>query len=115
MERADRAIWAERVQGWVDSGLTAKEYAAETGLNVNSLTHWKWRLGAEARALPRARLAAPPVVEVKLEEAAPRPNVEVGGAVPPFEMVLARGLTVRVPQRFDVRALRELLHALEAR
>lgn len=34
MPKATRAEWAKRVERWKDSGLTAAEYAAETGINV---------------------------------------------------------------------------------
>ena len=33
------------------SGLTAKEFAAETGLNAGTLTCWKWRLRRQQVAL----------------------------------------------------------------
>ena len=39
-----REEWAKRGERWSDSGLTAKEFAAATGLNANTLMHWKWRL-----------------------------------------------------------------------
>jgi hypothetical protein len=37
MDRESRETWAKRVERWRDSGLTAKEYAAELGINVRSL------------------------------------------------------------------------------
>lgn len=99
----------------MESGLTAKEYAGEAGLNVNSLGHWKWKLSAEARrAAPREqRAGAPPVVEVKLGPRAADPDRHEDAGR--FEVVLPGGATVRVPPRFDGAALRELVRALEAR
>lgn len=44
MARDGREVWAKRVERWRESGLTAKEYAAEVGLNPNTLTHWGSRL-----------------------------------------------------------------------
>src|SRR5260370_27230053 len=44
-----REEWAQRIQRWKDSGRTAKEFAAEMGINVHALTHWKWRLSRGAR------------------------------------------------------------------
>src|SRR4051812_10046572 len=44
MERASREVWAKRVERWQDSGLTAKEFAAELDVSPNSLTFWKWKL-----------------------------------------------------------------------
>jgi len=44
MELATREVWANRVERWQDSGLTAKEFAAELEVSPNSLTFWKWKL-----------------------------------------------------------------------
>jgi transposase len=44
MERANREVWAKRVERWQDSGLTAKEFAAELDVSANSLTFWRWKL-----------------------------------------------------------------------
>ena len=49
MSRTSRAEWAKRVERWQDSGLTAKEYAAETGLNASTLSYWKRRLVSKAK------------------------------------------------------------------
>lgn len=49
MERPDaqqRAKWVER---WKDSGLTAKEFAAEAGLKASALYYWGAQLSAAAR------------------------------------------------------------------
>lgn len=55
MSRSNRAEWAKRVERWQDSGLRAKEYAAETGLNASTLSYWKWRLGTEAKGASAPR------------------------------------------------------------
>lgn len=54
MPRSNREEWTKRVQRWQDSGLTAKEYGAETGLNASTLSYWKWRLCAETKAASAA-------------------------------------------------------------
>jgi hypothetical protein len=41
-----RAKWVER---WKDSGLTAKEFAAESGVKVSALYNWSWQQLAGAR------------------------------------------------------------------
>lgn len=46
--KATREDWVKRVERWKDSGLTAREYAMEIGVNVNTLQHWGWKLKAEA-------------------------------------------------------------------
>ena len=124
---SNRALWAKRVERWKDSGLTAKEFAAEVGINASTLTYWKWRLGKEeregqgaksnrrpkhrsrktasvdaTRGLEAAR-SAPPLVEVQL--AAP--------AEVPFEVELPDGRRVRVPVTFEEDALRRLLAVLQ--
>jgi transposase len=117
MERATREVWGERVQRWVDSGLTAKEYAAETGLNVNSLGHWKWKLSREGglEAEKQSHPARRGFIEVKLAGDEPAPVAPANVVkVDPFEVVLPSGLTVRVPVRFNAVALRELVQALES-
>lgn len=51
--RESRETWTKRVERWGDSGLTAKEYATEIGVNVHSLSWWKWHLSSGAQ--PQAR------------------------------------------------------------
>jgi transposase-like protein len=106
MAREGREVWAKRVERWVDSGLSAKEFAAETGVNANTLAHWRWRLGAKAPA-GRTEAATAPVRFVELAAA---PAAEEAGG---FEVVLAGGRTVRVPPRFDATELARLVQVLE--
>jgi hypothetical protein len=44
MARVSREVWAKRVERWKDSGLSAKEFAAELDVSPNTLTFWKWKL-----------------------------------------------------------------------
>ena len=44
MALAARETWAQRVDAWQSSGLTAQQYAAREGLNANTLRGWKSRL-----------------------------------------------------------------------
>jgi len=124
-----RQVWAKRVERWADSGLTAKEFAAETGLNANTLMHWKWRLGAEARRRERApRPIVEPVRFVEVTPPAPAAQ-ELASAAPadpppppvapalgdePLEVILRDGLRIRVPVQFDASTLRRVVAALEA-
>ena len=127
MPPTPREVWTKRVERWSDSGLTAKEYAAETGLNANTLMHWKWRLGAEAR---RRQRATRPIVEaVQFVEVTPpaavakTPAIPASVAPPPvaapviadesLEVILRDGLRIRVPVQFDPGALRRVVAALE--
>jgi transposase-like protein len=114
MERASREIWAKRVERWQDSGLTAKEFAAELDVSPNSLTFWKWKLrqpNNTATPRPRrkreAKQADAPASFLQL---LPTPTS------PPrnghFEVVFAGGVVVRVPHDFDESALRRLASVL---
>lgn len=58
MERATREVWAKRVKRWQDSGLTAKEFAAELDVSPNSLTFWKWKLRRPTDSPRRVRKRA---------------------------------------------------------
>ena len=115
MAKADRAEWSKRVERWRDSGLSAKEFAAETGLKASTLSYWKWRLKSEGKPAPRSAslvktTARKPPQEQSLS------FVEVARsaiAASRFEVELAHGVVVRVPMDFDSEALGRLLIVLE--
>ncbi len=122
MARAsNRELWAKRVQRWRDSGLTAREYAAETGLNLSTLTTWSSRLTREARtaghAIPDRRTRAgrattpPRVAPVEFVEAVP--SAKLSEAAADFELHVGE-VRVRVPAAFDASALSRLLGVLGA-
>jgi hypothetical protein len=94
-----------------DSGLTAKEFAAELGVNVHTLNGWRWKLSTEAGT---ARLSASaPFVEVISTSPPSQALRSAGGGSPDsFEVILREGVRIRVPPRFDAGALRSLLAAL---
>ena len=110
MARESREVWAKRVERWKDSGLTAVEFAAETGINPRTLTHWKWHLGAGARRVERRTTPAPTRPDF-VEVVAPRVAAEMAE---PLEVILADGLRIRVPVRFDETSLRRVIAALGA-
>jgi transposase-like protein len=60
--RVDRNEWKRRVQRWKDSGPTAKEFAAETGINAGTLQFWRHKLKdgdrPAIRGMPGSRSAA---------------------------------------------------------
>ena len=118
MERESRETWSKRVERWKDSGLTAKEFAAELGVNAHSLTWWRWRLSStRTGATPtRVRKRRTPI---KVSSATPTPltfvELSAAVAVEPLEVVLPSSLRIRVPSGFDAGALRRLLEVLDAR
>jgi transposase len=115
MERTSREAWAKRVERWRDSGLTAKEYAAEVGVNAHSLSWWKWRLSSGAKSrkrAPRTRRPTTPSVTTS-----PLTFVEVTSSVvhESLEVVLPSSIRIRVPATFDAPTLGRLLDVLEHR
>jgi len=120
MERTSREAWAKRIERWKDSGLTAAEYAAETGIKAHTLSWWKWRLSSatkDATPAPRRRRTSrlaetvtkpSPVTFVEM------PSVITSGASP-MELVLPSRTRIVVPPSFDATALGRLLDVLEAR
>ena len=115
MARETREVWKKRVERWAESGLSAREFAAELGINVHTLTHWKWRLAGELAARPATvAVEAPAFVEVVpplVGKAMPAPSA----VAQPLELVLPGGLVVRVPSSFDPAALRRVVDTLGGR
>lgn len=116
MARETREIWKRRVERWADSGRTAKQFAAEIGVNAQTLAYWKWRFSSEATPRPRAAAATalPSFVEVVaplLAEEAP----STSAVSQPLELVLPRGLVIRVPPTFDAESLRRVVDVLGGR
>jgi len=102
MAETGREAWRKRVERWRDSGQTALEFAAETGVSVHSLRTWSSRLrreGGRKALAPRGR-------------AWPK-FIEVGGAARTagtsmLELVVS-DTVVRVPVGFDEATLRRVL------
>jgi hypothetical protein len=107
MGRVRRATWQERVTRWRESGLTAREYAAQIGVNANTLANWHYKLRREA-VTPAASLQFVEVTSGGAVAATPATH-------DPYEVVLTNGRAVRVPSQFDADGLRRLLDVLEGR
>lgn len=112
-------MWVKRVERWRDSGLRLKEFAAEIGVNANTLAGWRWRLGAQARGEAHEAPSPPRFLEIVTPSEVPERSAASASAeqavAEPFELILSGGQRVRVPVQFDDRALRRLVDALEAR
>lgn len=97
MARATRAEWQVRVAKFVRSGLTTRAFAAQEGLNPNTLAWWKARLQAEdAPSINLVELIPQAAHDTRLE-------VVVGSSV------------VRVPVGADRVTLTLVLDVLEGR
>ncbi len=115
--------WAKRVERWRDSGLTAREFASEMGINPRTLTYWKWRLegggsrskprtASAKRRSPRKRLASGRVDFVEVVGTAAAADAASTGDA--FELILG-GVRLRIPQEFREEGLRRLLDVVEGR
>jgi len=111
---ARRDEWAKRIEQWTESGLTGAQFAQQIGVKESTLRHWKWQLEKLART-QRVAPACPPRDEF-VELIAPTRRTSAMSAVltapKPLELVLDKGLLVRIPGHFDADALRRLLDAI---
>lgn len=103
-----RAKWVER---WKESGLTAKEFAAEAGLTASALYNWSAQLSAAAR---RRSVTAD---ETAAQSGKPIPRVvelpvAAVAATPAMIELLLGDVRVRVPSGFDEVTLTRVLRAL---
>lgn len=138
MGRESREIWEKRVARWRDSGLSAREFAAELGIKAGTLGWWASQLrrgesgGTALRprrrrepahaegdfVTPGAAATTPPVKWLEVVGVEERTGQQVRSCAAPtppaFELVIA-GRTIRVPTGFDAEALRRLIAVVEAR
>ena len=114
MRTEQREVWVQRVRRLGESGLSAKEFARELGVNAHTLAGWRWRLSREeAEGAPVVAAPEPKAQFVEVApEASPAPR-EARPSREQFEVVLCTGRRVLVPAVFDSRALRALVTALE--
>jgi hypothetical protein len=110
-----------RVERWKASGLTAKEFAAETGLKASTLTFWSWKLRREAsgqddqRGAPRRRRAKSATPAPKAAGRFVEVTRDVVRTTPAhIEVVLRGGFRIRVPETFDETTLTRVVRAVEA-
>ena len=107
MERAsNQEQWRKRVERWKDSGLTAREFAAETGINFHTLRFWSSRLQSEKRGKSGAMVVAPKPRFIEVTEALTGAKPVLGGSR--LELVVA-DVVIRVPVGFDEKTLRQVL------
>lgn len=110
MARVTRAQWADRVERWQKSGLSAGAFAKRHQLSESQLRWWRWRL----------RELADQVAIIPAEPTTPAPPISFVEVAPALaaeslEVVLVNGRRVRVPAGFDDKTLLRLLEILERR
>jgi hypothetical protein len=102
--RTSRVEWAKRVERWRDSGLTAAQFGAETGVNPRTLAYWKWVLSKKSRG---GKTAAPAISTPAFVE------VRTAASSAAFELALGNGRRLQIPAAFDAGTLERLLAILE--
>jgi transposase len=119
MAKTSRAEWAKRVERWKDSGLTAKEFAAELDVSPNSLTFWKWKLrqipnvvSASRGESKRGRLKRDGAPAKFLQLVPTSESLPVMGT---FELMMRSGLVLRIPRDFDESTLVRVVDLLGGR
>lgn len=120
---AVREKWAKRVERLKDSGLSAKEFAAEMGINERSLAWWRWHLSkddatpsAPPRRRRRSRTSSPTATLTK-SPVTPLTFVEMTAPLvnDALEVILPSAVRVCVRPGFDEATLGRLLDVLEHR
>ena len=108
----DRDEWRKRVERWKASDLTAKEFAAEVGINAGTLQFWQHKLKARGPVArrPRPRRASEAILASSLVELR---GPAVAAPDQRFEVELGNGRRVHVSASFDADALKRLLVILE--
>jgi hypothetical protein len=89
------------------SGLDLSAFARDAGLDPQRLKRWKRALGAPTSET---------VFEEMVRAPAPPPTAEITAGIVGgwFELVLASGRVVRIPESFDAGALGRLLAVVDA-
>src|SRR5436190_11544866 len=95
--RASAAEWRKRVQRWDESGLSAEQFAAETGIGAPTLRVWRSKLRRAGEAGEKEEEAA--------RASAAFVEVHATGTDSRFELELGNGRRLRVPEGFDSKAL----------
>jgi transposase len=113
MAREKRDVWIKRVERWRGSGLSAREFGAEVGIDSKALLRWSWRLRSEQRRAAQTS-AAPSIPAPEWVEVTARPveSQSTPTVTSLFELVLPTGVTVRVPPGFSSDALKRLLETV---
>lgn len=88
--------WAALIDQADRSELTNREFAAQAGVNPNTLAWWKWRLGSARRTVTTQFVEV-----VEHEPLATALHIEVG-----------EGVRIRVDDTTDLHLLRRVVDAL---
>lgn len=123
MPKTNREVWKKRVERWRDSGLSAKDFAKESGINALTLQYWSSRLNKEKRQKKNGEHTAKlptqwSQVDTGFVQVVPVSRSLAANSIEPtapFEIILNRGVQLLVPPDFETPAFLRLLSALEER
>src|SRR5689334_2935172 len=102
---ATRMEWAERVERWERSGLSAEKFARREGYNPKQLYWWRWKLRADGPSQPSPSPTTEPPRFLSVHVVA-----DASPAVTePIEIALPNGRVVRVRPGFDPATLERVL------
>ncbi|MDC0678998.1 IS66 family insertion sequence element accessory protein TnpA [Sorangium atrum] len=102
---ATRVEWADRVERWERSGLSAEKFARREGYKPKQLYWWRWKLRADrpSHPSPSSLTEAPRFLPVHVV-------TDASVAAPePIEIALPNGRVVRVRPGFDPATLERVL------
>ena len=100
-----RAVWAERLARFPDSGLTPAQFCALEAISLPSFYAWRRRLAGEALAA-----ATPP--DPTPERGPHLLPVRLQATAPAVELVLPTGAVLRLPPGCDLAWVRSLVATL---
>lgn len=107
MARRSSQQWAELVDRWKRSGLTAPAFAAREGLDPGQLSWWKWHL--KTRAVAHETTIVPVRVVSRRK---PTPSDDASAS--PIEIALPSGVRLRVGRGVDEATLACVVRAVES-
>lgn len=103
---SNREMWASRVRGWAESGLSARAYGAREGFDGKRLSWWRSYLGGAAQQ--RRKSAAPIAMGAMVPVRAVSKDKPVLSETP---IEIAAGV-LRIRAGFSEEALRQVLGIL---
>ena len=101
---AEKPNWVRHVEGYTESGLTAKAYCEEHGINIGTFYHWSSKYKKEREKSKGG------FVEVNSKESV---DSDIVQNTPAIE-ISAGEITVRISENCDRQLLETVFQALEA-
>ncbi|WP_437550882.1 transposase [Sorangium sp. So ce367] len=102
---ATRVEWAERVERWERSRLSAEKFARREGYKPEQQSSWRWKLRADGPSQPSPSSLAEPPRFLPVHVVADASPV----VTEPIEIALPNGRVVRVRPGFDPATLERVL------